>query len=171
MINTKVTFNVQTDLLRDYMGYLFASNPDGEYIVTARSDFGKLLIAHLQPADRLPPLKPSKRSVTLMMPTNEGTMNFGNKYVCYSSQSTIQLNYGLTAIFNMDFWMYCIQGRSMKLRKDEMIESFIFSRKLFSRDLFESLQKRAYRKDLEVLKLLSKKLKKRYYYLESFYRK
>lgn len=162
---------METDLLRDYIGHLFTKNGDDEYIVTARSDFGKLLIAHMQPADRLPMLKPTDRSVTLMMPTNEATMNFKNKFVCYSVQSTIQLNIALLAMFNLDFWRYCIQGKSLNLRKDEMIESFIFSRKLFSNDLFESLQKRAYRKDLETLKLLTKKLKRRFYYIDGFYKK
>lgn len=171
MTNTKVTFNVQTNLLRDYLGYLFAKSSDREYIITARSDFGKLLIAHLQPADRLPLFKPTERSATLVIPTNEATINFSNKFVCYSSQSTIQLNFALTAIFNLDFWQYSIECKAMGLRNDEMIESFIFSRKLLSGEFFESLKKRAYRKDVETLKLLTTKLKRRYYNINNFYRK
>ena len=171
MLNTTVTFTLESNLLRDYLGYLFEKSSRDEYIVTARNDFGKLLIAHLKAADREPTTKSSCRTVTLQLPSNDATLNFNNKYVYYTEQSTHQLNKALSAIFNMDFWMHCIQGRSVDLRKDEMVESFILSRRLFSQDLFETLHKRAYRKDLETLKLLNKKLTKRYYYLEGLYRK
>ncbi len=169
MLNTKVTLTLESNLLRDYLGYLFEKSSRDEYIVTARNDFGKLLIAHLKAADREPTTKSSCRTVTLQLPSNGATLNFNNKYVYYSSQSISQLNNALTAIFNMDFWRYSLQGKSMKLRKEEMIEAFICSRKLLSDEFFESLHKRAYRKDIERLKLLTKKLKRRYYYIDSLY--
>ena len=57
--------------------------------------------------------------------------------------------------------------KALRQRKEEIIEAFILSRKLFSAEYFESLHKRAYRRELKELEALKRKLTRRAYYIES----
>ena len=78
-----------------------------------------------------------------------------------------QLNISLRAYFELDFWEFVQRRKALRQRKEEIIEAFILSRKLFSAEYFESLHKRAYRRELKGLEALKRKLARRAYYVES----
>jgi len=78
-----------------------------------------------------------------------------------------QLNISLRAYFELDFWEFVQRRKALRQRKEEIIEAFILSRKLFSAEYFESLHKRAYRRELKELEALKRKLTRRAYYIES----
>ena len=105
--------------------------------------------------------------MTFILPINEATQNFQNKFIYLSAQATKQLNISLRAYFELDFWEFVQRRKALRQRKEEIIEAFILSRKLFSAEYFESLHKRAYRRELKELEALKRKLIRRAYYIES----
>ena len=102
--------------------------------------------------------------MTFILPINEATQNFQNKFIYLSAQATKQLNISLRAYFELDFWEFVQRRKALRQRKEE---AFILSRKLFSAEYFESLHKRAYRRELKELEALKRKLTRRAYYIES----
>lgn len=163
----RLTFDVDDRIHMDYLAYLFERDTSGAYIVTARNCFGKLIIGHTQTASLPPKEACGKFAVTFILPINEATQNFQNKFIYLSAQATKQLNISLRAYFELDFWEFVQRRKALRQRKEEIIEAFILSRKLFSAEYFESLHKRAYRRELKELEALKRKLTRRAYYIES----
>ena len=163
----RLTFDVDDRIHMDYLAYLFERDTSGAYIVTARNCFGKLIIGHTQAASLPPKEACGKFAVTFILPINEATQNFQNKFIYLSAQATKQLNISLRAYFELDFWEFVQRRKALRQRKEEIIEAFILSRKLFSAEYFESLHKRAYRRELKELEALKRKLTRRTYYIES----
>ena len=141
----RLTFDVDDRIHMDYLAYLFERDTSGAYIVTARNCFGKLIIGHTQAASLPPKEACGKFAVTFILP----------------------INISLRAYFELDFWEFVQRRKALRQRKEEIIEAFILSRKLFSAEYFESLHKRAYRRELKELEALKRKLTRRAYYIES----
>ena len=137
----RLTFDVDDRIHMDYLAYLFERDTSGAYIVTARNCFGKLIIGHTQAASLPPKEACGKFAVTFILPINEATQNFQNKFIYLSAQATKQLNISLRAYFELDFWEF-VQRR-------------------------KALRQRAYRRELKELEALKRKLTRRAYYIES----
>lgn len=163
----ELKFKVCDKLHYDYLGHLFEQTPDGRFIVTARNDFGKLLVGHIKDSPRSVNPPDGEFVATLIIPLNEATLNFRNKFIYLNTQAHEQLNLSLRAYFNLDFWEYVQRRKGMKERKEDIIEAFILSRKLFSTECFELLHKRAYRRELKDLTAMKRKLLRRTYFVES----
>ena len=88
----RLTFDVDDRIHMDYLAYLFERDTSGAYIVTARNCFGKLIIGHTQAASLPPKEACGKFAVTFILPINEATQNFQNKFIYLSAQATKQLN-------------------------------------------------------------------------------
>ena len=103
----RLTFDVDDRIHMDYLAYLFERDTSGAYIVTARNCFGKLIIGHTQAACLPPREACGKFAVTFILPINEATQNFQNKFIYLSAQATKQLNISLRAYFELDFGSSC----------------------------------------------------------------
>lgn len=103
----KLTFDVDDRIHMDYLAYLFEQDSTGAYIVTARNCFGKLIIGHTQAASLPPREACGKFAVTFILPINEATQNFQNKFIYLSAQATKQLNISLRAYLNLTFGNSC----------------------------------------------------------------
>lgn len=163
----ELKFKVVDRLHRDYLTYLFEQDITGRLAVSARNDFGKLVIAHIKDTQRPQKAPEGDWTVTLLLPLNEATQNFQNKFICLSAQANEQLNKALQAYFNLDFWEFVQRRKALGERKENIIEAFIVSRKLFSVECFDLLHKRAYRRELKELQAMKGKLMRRTYYIES----
>lgn len=163
----ELKFKVCDRLHYDYLTYLFARDSAGRLVVSARQDFGKLVISHIKDTPLPPKELDGEWIATLLLPQNEATQNFLNKFIYLSTQATEQLNKGLQAYFNLDFWEFVQRRNSLRERKEDIIEAFIVSRKLFSAECFDVLHKRAYRRELRDLQALKNKFLRRAYYIES----
>lgn len=86
----RLTFDVDDRIHMDYLAYLFERDTSGAYIVTARNCFGKLIIGHTQAASLPPREACGKFAVTFILPINEATQNFQNKFIYLSAQATKQ---------------------------------------------------------------------------------
>lgn len=83
----RLTFDVDDRIHMDYLAYLFERDTSGAYIVTARNCFGKLIIGHTQAASLPPKEACGKFAVTFILPINEATQNFQNKFIYLSAQA------------------------------------------------------------------------------------
>lgn len=163
----ELKFKVCDKMHYDYLKYIFEQTADGSFVVTARNDFGKLVIGHIKDTPRIHEIPTGDYIATLILPLNEATLNFLNKFIYLTTQAQAQLNMALRAYFTLDFWEYVQRRKIIKERKDNIIESFIISRKLFTTDYFGLLHKRVYRQELKELATMKAKLLRRAYYLES----
>ena len=72
----------------------------------------------------------------------------------------------LRSYFDLDFTGYYRRGEGLKFSKKDILEGFITSRELLSKDYFEALGKRVYRAQEKQRALLMKKLQRKMYYIE-----
>ncbi len=160
-----VTLRVDSQMLIDYLHYLF---PEEEYGLKVSSDtiMGKLIISHCReaPAPIFPPS--DDRLVTFVLPKCRSTQSLDNKFLFFSSGDETQLNLALRALFEWDLMAYYHRGEELNFPKKDIVEGFIFSRKLFSKDCFDTLHKRIYRRQQEQLNRLSNKLRRKLYYID-----
>ncbi|MBR1926173.1 MAG: hypothetical protein IJ840_00195 [Bacteroidales bacterium] len=157
---------VYSPILADYLAWLFPPRePGGPLIVRAGNPMGKLLVAHCRVSDT--PVKavdPEEGSKTkpiwfdIELPDNDATWPLRTKWLWYSPADIKALNMALRATFDLDFGLYYMKGISQGLMKKDVVTAFVVSRSLFSKDSFESLHKRAYRKDLVSLERRIKQL-------------
>ena len=87
----RLTFDVDDRIHMDYLAYLFERDTSGAYIVTARNCFGKLIIGHTQAASLPPKEACGKFAVTFILPINEATQNFQNKFIYLSALRPVSL--------------------------------------------------------------------------------
>lgn len=78
----------------------------------------------------------------------------------------VQLNQALAAYFDLDFTGYYRRGQGAKFSKADIIQAFIVSRRLVSDDYFDALSKRMYRRQREEIAAITRKLRRRAYYLD-----
>ena len=160
-----VTLRVDNTTLSDYLHYLYPQEADG-LKVSSDNILGKLLIAHCREAPA--PMFPIEGEcvVTLILPKCRATQTLENKFLYYTAGDMAQLNMALRACFDLDLATYYRKGEAVGFSKKDIVEGFIFSRKLLSKDNFDAIHKRVYRRQQEIMGQLSRKLQRKLYYLE-----
>lgn len=161
----RLFFKVDNDMLTDYIYYLFDGGKDGPLKVSATSELGELLIAHARISDRPVPKPEGDNVIEIELPLNDATQSLANRFLYYSKADMKRLNMGLNAIFNIDLRTYYLKGLDLEWPKKDIITAFITSRKLFSTDVYDSLHKRAYRREIAKQSKLTKKLLRKVYYI------
>lgn len=160
-----VQLRIDNPMLFDYIGYLFPAE-GGILKVNSEHGLGKLIIAHCRQSPK--PVEPilGDSVVTLRLPLCAASQNLEYKFLYFSRADMAQLNQALRAYFDLDFIGYFRRGESVGFSKKEIIEGFIQSRHLVSRDNFEALHKRAYRRQRERDALLAKRIMRKAYYVD-----
>ena len=161
----RLYFKVDNEMLTDYMRYLFDSGKTVPLKVTATSELGELLIAHARISDRPVPKPEGDNVIEIELPLNNATQSLANHFLYYSKGDTHRLNMGLRAIFDIDFRTYYLKGLDLDWPKKDIVAAFITSRKLFSTDPYDSLHKRAYRREVAKQNKLTQKLLRKAYYI------
>ena len=149
----------------DYLRYLFAVDND-TLKVNSEHGMGKLLIAHCRVSPKPVSALDGDGVITLRLPIVAATQNLQHKFLYYSAGDIAQLNLALRSYFELDFTGYYRRGEGENFSKKDIIEGFIASRGLMSKDYFEALGKRAYRAQEKERALLIKKLQRKLYYIE-----
>ncbi|GHB44501.1 hypothetical protein GCM10008106_26970 [Mongoliitalea lutea] len=103
--------------------------------------------------------------MTFLLPKTHSLASAPN-YHCYiRSEDQIKINDFLKVIFNLDLDRWYIKGMKMGMQQKEVLESFIVSRKLTNLlNDNETLKKRQYREELQLLEERKELLRQRCYY-------
>lgn len=161
----RLFLQLDSDMLTDYIRYLFNSDGSSPLKISSSHEFGELLIAHARTSDRPVARPEGDHVIEIELPTNNTTQSLANRFLYYSKADMKRLNMGLRAIFNIDFQQYYLKGVEMEFTKKDIITAFITSRKLFSTDVYDAIHKRAYRREVAKQTKLTKKLLRKAYYI------
>lgn len=163
MVHVKLKVNSQVNL--DYLAYRYPPDAAGTLAVSSDT-LGKLLIAHCRISD-MPVMEPDGDNVvTLALPVNQATQALANKWVYYSAADCSALNMAISAVFDLDFTGYYRKGEALGIKKKDIVEAYIVSRRLFSADCFDALHKRVYRRSQDTMEQLTRKLLRKAYYID-----
>lgn len=153
------SLSITDSILRDYCRYIFPEREEGLLKVTNKVMFGRLLISHLRASDTPVPFNADPQSrVTFSFPILPSSRTLESKWLYYDKVDTESLNDTLKAIFDQDFYVFYFNGLHTEYQKRDIINAFIASRKLYSRDDFDVMSKRAYRKEQRYQKAIFAKL-------------
>lgn len=160
-----IQLRVDNPMLADYLKYLFPQ--ENLYLrVNSEHAMGRLIIAHCRESMKPVPSVSGDCVVSLRLPLCNATQTLEYKFLYYTAADMAQLNLALRAYFDLDFTGYYRRGEALNFSKRDIIEGFIYSRKLVSSDNFDALHKRIYRRQQEQYALLARKLKRKAYYIE-----
>lgn len=137
--------SVESQMLADFLRYLFPPNEtSGVLDVSARHPTGALMVAYARASDT--PVHPSgDHLVEVDIPYFHGaTGSLTNHYVYFTKEATARINLALKAEFELDFAGYYRRGEDLGMRKMDIIDAYIFSRRL-APDNYDAMHKRAYR--------------------------
>ena len=157
---------IYSELLRDWFVWAFPPDaPGGPCKVSASSVIGKLLIAYAKPVIQPEP-KPEGITLNVVLPEYGNTTSMlKNHYLSISKAQSERLNFALRAEFDLDFRCYYRRGLELGIPKKDIVEAFILSRHLADLS-FDTLHKRIYRRDINALNSLSKKLLNKLYSID-----
>lgn len=162
----RLFIQLDSEMLTDYLRYLFNNDGSSPLKVSTSHEFGELLIAHARTSDRPVPTPEGSHVIEIELPLNNATQSLMNRFLYYSKADMKRLNMGLHAIFNIDFQQYYLKGLELEFSKKDIVTAFITSRKLFSTDVYDAIHKRAYRREVAKQAKLMKKLLRKVYYID-----
>ena len=161
-----VKLKVDSQIMCDYLRFLFPPGDNGALKVSSVSAVGKLIIAHCRESGR-PVREPEGEYVLeLDLPMLQSTQSLSYKFLYYSSSDTAAINLAIQAYFDLDFTGYYRRGEKLGFQKKEIVEAFILSRGLVSKDCFDALHKRVYRSEQRYMAALTGKLVRKAYYID-----
>lgn len=160
-----VQIKIEDQMYADYLRHLFAVE-NNILKVNSEHGMGRLLIAHCRVSAKPVSNLEGDGVITLRLPIVAATQNLRHKFLYYSAGDIAQLNLALRSYFDLDFTGYYRRGEGLKFSKKDILEGFITSRELLSKDYFEALGKRVYRAQEKQRALLMKKLQRKMYYIE-----
>lgn len=161
-----VKLKVDSPVLADYLRYLFPPDDSGVLKVSSVPALGKLLVAHVRESGRPVPGPEGAGVLALDLPAVPATQSLRDKFLYYSSSSAAALNLAASAVFDLDFTGYYRKGEALGLKKKDIIEAFILSRKLVSSDCFDALHKRVYRRGQKNMSDIAARLVRKAYYID-----
>lgn len=136
----------------DYLRYLFPRDKEtGHYIVSSTTLVGSVATNLAEPA-LLPvelPKEKGKTAVILDLPTVAQLPR--NRWMQYSRTDMIRINEILTDCFELDFYRYYLKGIQFGYEKKEVVETYVISRNLVTGEPFDTLHKRVFRKEMEIM--------------------
>lgn len=161
-----VEFPVDKPILAEYLAYLFPSQEDGKGLaVTTTRPLGALLLANVDTAPAPVPTE-GANIVLLDLPRHgAATSHLDGKWLHYTKGRAQLLNMALQATFDLDFEGYYRRGERLGFSKKEIVEAFIFSRKL-NPDCFDAIHKREYRRQIRTQQETQEWLVRRAYYID-----
>ena len=164
-----VLFDTEAGLMNDYCRFLLDHDETADtYTLRFGSDFGNLLVAHVQTSGRPVPHEASPSVLEIHIPLNNATQSLQNKFLYLTKGDKLRLQAALRTIFDLDFKYYLIRGLEAGFTRKDIIDSFILSRGLVSNDPGDALHKRAYRGEAKSRqKYMKYLLRKSYYIFES----
>lgn len=158
-----VKLKVTSKMLADFVRWKYPPDVDG--VLMVRSDIlGRLLVAHCRVSPL--PVASGKDWLTLSLPKGDAAKNLENKWLYYNAGDVAALNMAISAVFELDFSGYYRKGESLGIRKKDIVQSYIISRKLFSIDNFDALHKRVYRRGQTTFRGMTDKLLRKLYYID-----
>ena len=160
-----VQIKIEDQMYADYLRHLFAVE-NNILKVNSEHGMGRLLIAHCRVSAKPVSNLEGDGVITLRLPIVAATQNLQHKFLYYSAGDIAQLNLALRSYFDLDFTRYYRRGEGLEFSKKDILEGFITSRGLLSKDYFEALGKRVYRAQEKQRALLMKKLQRKMYYIE-----
>lgn len=165
-----VLFIVANDMLKDYLRYMMAGNnqaPDDSIKINGATWFGALLIACIKTSPvPVHPATSGKVAVRLELPSSDSTATLNNKWLHITSSDTKRLNAALSSIFELDLFSYYERAKRLGIQKKDAVSTFIVSRQLISKDVYEAIHKRIYRKEAAHLDDMQRRLVRKLYYID-----
>lgn len=139
----EMTINIKKELIRDFFLYLFDKTEEGVVVISRTVDAGKLIASLVEYSDK--PINQSGNTI-VRLPMCDSLQSASNHFMYLSAESENKLNDYLEVSFNLDYDRYWIQGLKLGIAQQEIVYSYIVSRKLGSLNMdTEMLKKRMYR--------------------------
>lgn len=162
---------IKERLLRCFLGALFERRGDG-FLVDAGTLTGAAICALVKTIDRPVHQAPDETIVVFHLPKSHSNDSLRNKHLCVSSEAEAKINACLREEFETRFLHFCAEARMQGYRQKDIIPIFMAENKIdiYDGDI-EAPKKRLYRKELEVLENLEKKLRRKAYLAASTVRK
>lgn len=148
----QIQFTPSSELTLDYLCYLFKADPGQPIRLTLSNDFGRMAAGIYKTSEQPVMLPQNRLTVTLILPRHQATRPARARYAYFSQSDTRRLNLILDALLNIDLDTYYLQGIQAGMPKQDIIESFVVSRKIASMDYTDTLSKRTYRSSLTTLR-------------------
>ena len=157
--------NVESQMLADFLRYLFPPDEkSGALNVSARHPTGALMVAYAK-ASVTPVNTAGDHLVQVDIPFIHGaTSSLTNHYVYFPKEATTRINLALRAEFELDFAGYYRRGEELGMRKMDIIDAYIFSRKLAPEN-YDAMHKRVYRNQQRLQERMKQRLLRKAYYL------
>lgn len=157
--------SVESRMLADFLRYLFPPDEkSGALNVSARHPVGALMVAYARASDT-PVNTTGDHLVEVDIPRYENaTSSLKNHYVYFTKGATARINLAIRAEFDLDFAGYYRRGEELGMRKMDIIEAYIFSRKLAPEN-YDAMHKRVYRNQQRANERVKQRLLRRAYYL------
>ena len=154
----------------DYFRYLFPRDGStGHYRLTSANIVGSILTYAAQPSlvpVQLPPVK-GKCICTVDIPMVDALSR--NQWMQYSKNDMLKINQILSSCFDLDFYRYYMKGVQYGYEKKDIVETYVISRNLVTGEPFDTLHKRVFRKEMDIMKRKVAQLKRKakYFFDES----
>ena len=157
--------SVESRMLADFLRYLFPPDEkSGALNVSARHPTGALMVAYAK-ASVTPVNTAGDHLVQVDIPFIHGaTSSLTNHYVYFPKEATTRINLALRAEFELDFAGYYRRGEELGMRKMDIIDAYIFSRKLAPEN-YDAMHKRVYRNQQRIQERIKQRLLRKAYYL------
>ena len=157
--------NVESQMLADFLRYLFPPEEGSDMCrVSASRPVGALMVAFAQPSVMPCPVS-GDHLVQLDIPWyRNATPSLTDHYVYFSKEASARINLALKAEFDLDFAGYYRKGEELGMRKMDIIDGYIFSRRL-APDNYDTLHKRVFRNQLRAQEKIKQRLVRKAYYL------
>lgn len=160
-----VSIKIKDPILRAFLNGLFEKHEDG-YRATLNNLTGSAIIALVQESPFPPKEDKDPEKVKFYLPNSHCTSRFRYKFLEADKYAQEKICAVLRNEFNVLFIEYCTELRILGFDQKDIISMFITEYKmddLFDGDI-ETLKKRYYRKELEVINNFQKKLTSKAYY-------
>ena len=157
--------NIESQMLADFLRYLFPPDEkSGALNVSARHPTGALMVAYAK-ASVTPVSTAGDHLVQVDIPFVHGaTGSLANHYIYFPKEATARINLALRAEFELDFAGYYRRGEELGMRKMDIIDAYIFSRKLAPEN-YDAMHKRVYRNQQRAQERIKQRLLRKAYYL------
>lgn len=146
----------------DYFRYLFPRDSStGHYRISSADIVGSILTYSAQPS-MVPyqlPHEKGKTICTVDIPMVDGLSR--NQLMQYSKTDMARINQILSSCFELDFYRYYMKGAQFGYEKKDIVEAYVISRNLVTGQPFDTLHKRVFRREMEIMKRKVDQLKRK----------
>ncbi|MGJ1419974.1 hypothetical protein ACR79T_10135 [Sphingobacterium spiritivorum] len=157
-----VVCHIKSQLLRDYLHFLFAYEEEA-FSVFRDSKEGKFICSMIRYSDFPVETKINPNTVVFFrLPRTSAMPGLFTRFCYITHDDQVKIEDYLKATFDVDFIQYYYSGKNMGLQQKVVIQTFILSRKLANMiGNTEQLKKRQYRSEEKKIKQMSERLAKR----------